>query len=58
MKIRTPNNECIICEDNGRPIIRSFDPRGTYFAIKNMRKLFDALIEDKEKEKALTCQTT
>lgn len=43
MKIRTPNCECIICHDDGRPIIRSRDARGTYFAIKKMRQLLDAI---------------
>ncbi|MFA6132649.1 MAG: hypothetical protein WC869_01380 [Phycisphaerae bacterium] len=51
MKIRTPDCECIICQDNGEPIIKAVDRRGTYFAIKRMRQFIDAKIaEDKERE--------
>lgn len=48
MKIRTPDCECIICHDNGEPIIKAVDRRGTYFAIKRLRQFIDAF----EKEKA------
>lgn len=46
MKIRTPNCECIVCEDNGRVVLRAVDSRGTYFAIKRMRQFVDAYLEE------------
>lgn len=54
MKIRTPDCECIICHDNGEPIIKAVDRRGTYFAIKRLRQFMDAWdTEKKEKENAV-----
>lgn len=49
MKIRTPNCECLVCETDGRVVIRS---RGndTLHAIKRLRRLFDALIAERDGE--------
>lgn len=48
MKIRTPNCACIICHDNGEPIIQAVDQRGTYYAIKKLRQLIDAIEAEKQ----------
>jgi hypothetical protein len=47
MKIRTPNCECIVCEDTGRPVVRSMGPT-TLKAIKTMRWLIDGLIAERD----------
>lgn len=48
MKIRTPEGRCMICKDNGEPIITSYGPT-TYHAIKRLRVLCDTLLEEREK---------
>lgn len=51
MKIRTPEGRCIICKDNGEPIITSYGPT-TYHAIKRLRILCDMLLEEKKLDNA------
>jgi hypothetical protein len=49
MKIRTPEGRCMVCKDNGEPIITSYGPT-TYHAIKRLRVLCDTLLEEREKK--------
>lgn len=46
MKIRTPTNTCIICQDNGEPIITATGT-STYKAVRRMRKFIEDMIAEK-----------
>ena len=49
MKIRTPEGRCMICKDNGEPIITSYGPT-TYHAIKRLRMFCDARLKELEEK--------
>lgn len=57
MKIRTPNCQCIICEDDGRSIIRAVMPSSIQ-AIRAMRKLMDGMIHERDNPELYQCDTS
>lgn len=54
MKIRTPDCRCLICTDQGEVILWSHGPT-TLHAIKSMRRLIDAMIDEKNIQEAEPC---
>jgi hypothetical protein len=51
VKIRTPAGQCIICHDNGEPIVRAVDET-TFLAIRRMRRFIDRLHHEQEQSHA------